>query len=415
MDNVDTLKEALKGCLNSMYAKIDRALNKASLRIVAAGLVSVNLISTATNDEPSYNAINNDFISIIDFLETQEKLEEFCFNLITVMERNAGPLKIASERLEESFVEEAKKKGFILNIRKSSVQESHNDHTPKPPKVYPQDSHVLGRTLRQFPGIKKKLEESYSSQEPVRHVYNEMVKKDYYDGESSKATHDHNGKSVWSIDSDQKYLMSDPQPVSPSDYPPVSNERRGTADPQWFAVLMDQSQNEQKNLSDKVATLQIKVKDLEKKIKDLENERDHLQAELNKDCSKTSTNYSTNNIASSSTTKLYTQDVQNLEKGEMVSGGRASVPATHMPMEATSDSYEKEYQLVALKIELRERNRQLSEKDAECQVIKKERDHLLERILNEKDKYLQELMKEKDAQIQDLKKENSYLQSQLKK
>lgn len=406
--SVEPLREILKSCLDSILDDIGEGLNEESLRDFASDLFSDNLISGTTREDPNYNAIKEELKSKFDSLKTQERLEEFCFNIVTVMERSNGYLKEASKQLEESFVKESKEKlDLTLNIKKTSIQETEsNNATPRhkplarPPKAWPTSSHELGRTLRRFPDIKTGLGESdiNSSHKPMHLVYNEMVTKTYYNRENSEVTHDYKERSVWSFSSDQQTQqpMSDPQPVSPYDFLPVFEERRGTAatlDPKLFAPLLE---------NDKWKS---QIVELQKKLETSEKERARLEAELGKErLNKAMRNIhpppaaTINHDATSTANKPHAQDVQDLQEGEMVPGGRASAPA--VPTEETSENAhccEKDCLIAALKVELKEKSIQLNEKEAHCQELKKEKDLLLSHMLNEKDILLQELMKKKDT------------------
>ena len=201
---VQSLQQILKSCLDAEYSTFDKVLTEESLREISAGLLAAKLISKSAND---HNAINEDLKSTISSLETLEKLEEFCFNLITVMTGVSEAIKKAAKQLEASFLKVVQEKlpGVTLNIRKklkNSIQDTESQpnstsahQRPMPPKKWPLYSHTLGRTLRDFPEIKQELGEGIRSSlphsKPTHLIYNEIVSKTYYNRQESEITQDY--------------------------------------------------------------------------------------------------------------------------------------------------------------------------------------------------------------------------------
>ena len=120
------------------------------------------------------------------------------------------------------------------------------------------------------------------------------------------------------------------------------------------------------------------INELQKKVEMLEKENTRLKARLN--ARSTSTDRSS--------TLQY--DFESFQEGEMVSGRRVSSSTAHVA-EETSELHiqgceNKECQIAMLKFQLREKERALKEKTAECQELKEEKNRLLNHVLSENDK-----------------------------
>lgn len=292
------------------------------------------------------------------------------------MEGVSEPIKKAAKHLETTILKVVHENlGITLNIRKSSIQDTESQwnstsahQRPMPPKEWPQYSHELGRTLRVFPEIKQELGEgiSFSNSKPARLMYNEIVSKTYYNRQESEIHQDYQEKSVWSYCTDTDIPpMSDPEPVSP-DFPPVFyNQRRNTA---------INSESDSMRIRSFLKIEKPSIDELQKKVETLEKENAHLNERLN--TRSTSVDHSS--------TLQY--DLESFQEGEMVSGRRVSSSTGHVA-EETSELYvdsceNKDCQIAILKYQLREKERALKEKTAECQELKEERNRLLNRLLN---------------------------------
>ena len=81
-----------------------------SLQEVSAKLFASRLISTGTNQKPSYKAIITELLSGLDFKNTLPLIIQHCKKLFSVFYELSGPFADAGLSLKQSIIEKVREK-----------------------------------------------------------------------------------------------------------------------------------------------------------------------------------------------------------------------------------------------------------------------------------------------------------------
>ena len=79
-----------------------------SIGSISNQLVQVDIITSDVQKSPSYDAIVSQFVGGMNFISTQEELEEHCKVFITALTNVGGPLRRTAQMIKQKWIDTVK-------------------------------------------------------------------------------------------------------------------------------------------------------------------------------------------------------------------------------------------------------------------------------------------------------------------
>ena len=85
---------------------------------LAAHLISSGIIAAHVNENPSYYKISTSFAAGLNFLDSREKISDYCRNYFAAFYSCDGPLRLAADKVKQDITEKVREKlsiDFIIS------------------------------------------------------------------------------------------------------------------------------------------------------------------------------------------------------------------------------------------------------------------------------------------------------------
>ena len=106
------LEQVLTDNYVSLHGIFQQSIGDISNELLQAGI-----ITQTVQKSPSYDAIVSQFVGGMNFISTQEELEEHCKVFVTALTNVGGPLRRAAQMVKQKWIDTVKQKmGIELQL-----------------------------------------------------------------------------------------------------------------------------------------------------------------------------------------------------------------------------------------------------------------------------------------------------------
>ena len=109
----DKLAHTLTLVLHSYCAKLNKFLKGATLQAFANSMFEKNLITIELRDNPVYNAIEEQFSLLLEFLSYKEAFEDHCKKFVQALRCLRGSMEVVADRLRDDWREKVSRELHI--------------------------------------------------------------------------------------------------------------------------------------------------------------------------------------------------------------------------------------------------------------------------------------------------------------
>ena len=107
---VAPLKQCVVDVLTSHFATLRRSITELTLSDLAAHLLSSGIIAAHVNNNPSYHKISKSFAAGLNFVDSREKISDYCRKYFAAFYACGGPLRLAADKVKRDITEKVKEK-----------------------------------------------------------------------------------------------------------------------------------------------------------------------------------------------------------------------------------------------------------------------------------------------------------------
>ena len=115
--SINVLRQCIVDVLTSHFATLT-SITKSVLPDLAAHLISSGIVAAHVNNSPSYNTISASFAAGLNFLDSREKISDYCRNYFAAFYSCGGPLRLAADKIKQDITEKVREKlgiDFIIS------------------------------------------------------------------------------------------------------------------------------------------------------------------------------------------------------------------------------------------------------------------------------------------------------------
>ena len=96
------IKSLLSGETSTCAQKLKRAFDR-NMKKIVENLYSAEVIGDGVKDDPSYDAIMEEFLDTLEFFDDEKKLAEYCGKFLKVLISIRGPTEVCGEWIKREI------------------------------------------------------------------------------------------------------------------------------------------------------------------------------------------------------------------------------------------------------------------------------------------------------------------------
>ena len=101
----------------SHYTTFNKLFKSSTLSLFAHYMYEAGLITADLCDNPVYDSIMEEFVTVMELNDEKEDVENDCIKFLGALKTLGGPLKVLSKKIEKEWRERASRElGITLNL-----------------------------------------------------------------------------------------------------------------------------------------------------------------------------------------------------------------------------------------------------------------------------------------------------------
>ena len=111
------MKKCITDVLLSKYSRLSRAFDN-DMKKAAEMMLEAGIITQTNESKPNFDAIINNFLSALDFMDKLEDIKEHCVKFLSVFYTLGGPFVHAGNMIKKHICKKASDElGLKLNLK----------------------------------------------------------------------------------------------------------------------------------------------------------------------------------------------------------------------------------------------------------------------------------------------------------